>query len=69
MKEDKAYYLFNIFDITIPLIYGKERVKALRKLKNKYNTKNSLLSYIFSLKKYLLITALKNNKSKKYLKC
>ena len=63
------YYLLGVFSVTIPLIYGEGRVKALRRLKTKYNIKNSLLSYIFLLEKYLLITTLKDNKIKKYLKC
>jgi hypothetical protein len=30
--EDKAYSLLGIFDISMPLLYGEERVKALRRL-------------------------------------
>ena len=63
------YCLLGMFSVTMPLIYSKGRVKALRRLKTKYNTKNSLLSYTFPLEKYLLITALRDNETEKYLKC
>jgi hypothetical protein len=32
-EEDKAYLLFGIFDIQIPLLYSKGRTKALKRLR------------------------------------
>jgi hypothetical protein len=32
-EEDKAYSLFGIFDIQIPLLYGEGRDKALKRLR------------------------------------
>jgi hypothetical protein len=31
-EEDKAYLLFGIFDIQIPLLYSKKRDKAFKRL-------------------------------------
>jgi hypothetical protein len=31
-EEDKAYSLFGIFDIQIPLLYGEGKDKALKRL-------------------------------------
>jgi hypothetical protein len=31
-KEDKAYSLFGIFDIQMPLLYGEGKDKALKRL-------------------------------------
>ncbi|KAH8587520.1 heterokaryon incompatibility protein-domain-containing protein [Bisporella sp. PMI_857] len=36
-KEDKAYSLFGIFDIQIPLLYGEGEKKALKRLREEIN--------------------------------
>jgi hypothetical protein len=36
-EEDKAYSLFSIFDIQIPLLYGEGEKKALKRLREKIN--------------------------------
>jgi hypothetical protein len=37
LEEDEVYSLLGIFDISMPVIYGEGREKALRRLRNKIN--------------------------------
>ena len=67
-EEDEAYCLLGIFGVTMPLVYGEGRVKALKRLETEYNTENSSLSRAFPSEKYLSITALRDNDSEKHLK-
>ena len=67
-EEDEAYCLLGMFGVTMPLVYGEGRVKALRRLETEYNAENGSLSRAFPLEKYLSITALRDNEAEKRLK-
>jgi hypothetical protein len=53
-KEDKAYSLLGIFDISMPVIYGKGKEKALERLREEINkrSKGKSFSSITSSIKY-----------------
>jgi hypothetical protein len=44
-KEDMAYSLLGIFDINMPLIYGKGQEKALKRLREEINKASKSRSF------------------------
>ena len=48
-EEDKVYSLLGIFDISMPVIYGKGKEKAFRRLKREWNYQLNELSTVTTL--------------------
>jgi hypothetical protein len=46
--EDKAYSLLGIFDISMPLLYGEGRVKALRRLQEAIDKGGKYSVFVYS---------------------